>query len=106
MSPPLPTPPAPRVPGAIPTPARPLQRSAGRERRPADDVEVRELRLRRGAADLDQLAVARRASARQAAASEREPPREPVDRAEIDEGATPGRLPEDLDTERPQVQDR
>ena len=60
----------------------------------ADDVQERQFRRRRRAADLDQLAVGRRARARQAAAAEVEPAREPVDRAEVDERAAPRRLAE------------
>ena len=82
------------------------ERRAGLERRTADDVQERELRRRRRAADLDQLAVRRRAAARQAAAAKVEPAREPVDRAEVDERPAPRRLAEDEHAERLLAEDR
>ena len=77
----------------------------GAERRPAaedaaaDDVEVRESRCGGCAADLDELAAGRRARRRELPAAERDPAREPVDRAEVHEGTAPRRLPEDRDGE-------
>ena len=63
-------------------------------------MQERELRRRRRAADLDQLAVRRRAAVRQPAAAEIEPAREPVDCAEVDERPAPRRLAEDEHAER------
>ena len=76
------------------------ERCPGTEHCAADDVEVRQLRRGRGAADLHELAVRRRARRRKPAAAQREPAREPVDRAEVHEGPAPRRLPEDRDRER------
>ena len=68
--------------------------------RATDDVEEGELRRCGPAADLHELAVTRRASARKPAAPEDDPARELVDGAEVDEHASPRGLAEDLDTER------
>ena len=82
------------------------ERRTRTQRRAADDVEVRQLRRDGSAADLDELAVRRRAGVRQPAAAEHEPAREPVDRAEIDERAAPRRLAEDEHAERRTTQHR
>jgi hypothetical protein len=82
------------------------KRRAGPERRTAHDMEEREPRRGRRAADLDQLAVRGRAAARQASAPEVEPLRKPVDRAKVDERAAPGRLAEDEHAEGLLAQDR
>ncbi len=76
------------------------ERRPGPQDGPPDDVEVRQLRRHGCAADLDELAVRGRARSGQAAATERDPAREPVGGAEVDVGAAPGGLPEDGDADR------
>jgi hypothetical protein len=83
-----------------------VERSAGPERRAADDVQKRQARRHGLAADLDQLAIRRGARARQAAAAKVEPAREPVDGPEVHERASPRRLAEDDQAERLLPEDR